>query len=207
LAERRIETTESIKPNNWNKDMKKQKRQKHLFRWPAANSGARLAILGLALAIATPIIAADTQAVPNEHADSIAKNLHAEAGELLDVRLGDLHPTQAVLGYYEVFYKLGRYQAGKDAVNKRFDDWGEANGQTQAKPPVSPDAQLSDQPPCECAVALGQETEDSIAPMKTAVIGLGGRLYLVDGHHTPRPSWKTPTAAPTCICGCAFLPI
>lgn len=112
-----------------------------------------------------------------------SRYIEAKAGDLLEVRIGDLHPTQAVLGYYELYYKLGRYQFGKDAINKRFDDWCEANGQGKAKS-VRPGAKLRDNPPCECTVPLGEETADSLDPMKTAVIGPGGRVYLTDGHHT-----------------------
>lgn len=60
----------------------------------------------------------------------------AQPGDLIDVRLGELHPTQAVLGFDQVFYKLGRYGSDRDeaagGVNKRFDDWCETNGQEEA---------------------------------------------------------------------------
>ena len=58
--------------------------------------------------------------------------LCAKEGDLLDVRIGDVHATQPSLGYDEVYYKLGRYTLGKDTINKKFDDWCEANGQIQA---------------------------------------------------------------------------
>lgn len=49
---------------------------------------------------------------------------------------------------------------------------------------MSPGARLDDPASFTCTVPLGQETEKSVAPMKTAVIGPGGKLYLTDGHHT-----------------------
>jgi len=58
--------------------------------------------------------------------------LCATAGDLVDVRIGDVHATQPSLGYDEVYYKLGRYSLGKDAINKKYDDWCEANGQEAA---------------------------------------------------------------------------
>ncbi|MEQ4610542.1 ParB/Srx family N-terminal domain-containing protein [Streptomyces cavourensis] len=111
----------------------------------------------------------------------------AQPGDLIDVTLGELHPTQAVLGFDQVFYKLGRYGSDRDEAaggfNKRFDDWCETNGQGEAAS-VGPGARLDDPASFTCTVPLGQETEKSIAPMKTAVIGPGGKLYLTDGHHT-----------------------
>lgn len=111
----------------------------------------------------------------------------AQPGDLLDVTLDRLHPTQPVIGYDEVYYKLARYTSGKDAangdLNKRFDDWCEANGQGEAAT-ARPDARLDDPAGFTCTVPLGQETPASVAAMKTAVVGPGGTLYLTDGHHT-----------------------
>ncbi|EHM30463.1 hypothetical protein SPW_1152 [Streptomyces sp. W007] len=111
----------------------------------------------------------------------------AQPGDLIDVRLGELHPTQAVLGFDQVFYKLGRYGSDRDeaagGVNKRFDDWCETNGQEEAAT-AGPGARLDDPSSFSCTVPLGQETPGTIAPMKTAVVGPGGKLYLTDGHHT-----------------------
>jgi hypothetical protein len=111
----------------------------------------------------------------------------AKTGDLLDMRLGDLRATQAVLGYYEVYYKLGRYQYGKDVANggfnKRFDDWCEANGQEKAASATDL-SRLDDPSSFSCTVPVGSETAATIAPMKTAVIGPDGVPYLVDGHHT-----------------------
>lgn len=111
--------------------------------------------------------------------------LCADPDTLLDVRIGDVRATQPSLGYDEVYYKLGRYspEFSKDEINKKFDDWCEANGQQEAAS-VEPDATLLDSSSFTCAVPIGEETADTIAPMKTVVIGPGGTLYLTDGHHT-----------------------
>jgi hypothetical protein len=119
----------------------------------------------------------------------------AKAGDLLEVVLADLHPTQAVLGFDEVYYKLGRYQAGKDTINKRFDDWCEANGQEKAKS-AGPSARLDDPKSFECTVPVGKETPATVDPMKTLVIGGGGRPYLVDGHHTFTSFLESPDGGP-----------
>ena len=41
-------------------------------------------------------------------------------GDLIDVTLGDLHPTQGAIGYDQIYYKLGRYELQPD---KKFDDF------------------------------------------------------------------------------------
>ncbi|MDH6282676.1 ParB/Srx family N-terminal domain-containing protein [Prescottella agglutinans] len=121
--------------------------------------------------------------------------LCAKTGDLLDVRIGDVQATQPSLGYDEVYYKLGRYTRGKDAINKKFDDWCEANGQVKAAT-AAPNASLSDPASFTCEVPLGQETADTIAPMKTVVIGPGGRPYLTDGHHTLTSFYELPDGGP-----------
>ena len=44
----------------------------------------------------------------------------ARVGDLIDVTLGDLHPTQGAIGYDQIYYKLGRYELQPD---KKFDDF------------------------------------------------------------------------------------
>ncbi|WP_348788237.1 ParB-like protein [Leifsonia sp. NPDC080035] len=151
--------------------------------------GAVLAIgtaLG-AVAIAAPAVAAPgaTDVKDPSCVTGDTRALCAEPERLLDVRIGDVHPTQPSLGYDEVYYKLGRYSTAlsKDAVNKKFDDWCEANGQGAAAT-TSAASTLRDSSSFTCTIPLGSETADSIAPMKTVVIGPQGALYLTDGHHT-----------------------
>lgn len=123
----------------------------------------------------------------------------AQPGDLLDVTLDQVRPTQSAVGYDEIYYKLGRYTSPKDElngnINKRFDDWCETNGQGVAAT-VHPGARLADPTTFTCAVALGQETEDSRAEMKTVVVGPGGALYLTDGHHTLTSFLEAPDGGP-----------
>ena len=109
----------------------------------------------------------------------------AKVGDLPTVALAELHPTQAALGYDEVFYRLGRYHTAisKDRINQRFNDWCQANGQGDAAS-AQPDASLQNPESFTCKLPLGQETRASLADMKTAVVGPSGKLYLTDGHHT-----------------------
>jgi len=143
--------------------------------------------LGGSVVSALPAAAADS---PTDVKDAScvagdARALCAPVGDLLDVRIGDVHPTQPSLGYDEVYYKLGRYDAelSKDAVNKKFADWCEANGQGDAAS-AQPGATLRDPSSFTCTVPVGSETAATIEPMKTVVIGPQGVLYLTDGHHT-----------------------
>lgn len=124
-----------------------------------------------------------------------ASPVRAQADELMDVTIGQLHPTQSVLGFDEIYYKLGRYGSTKDEdagdANKRFDDWCETNGQEKADT-VSEGASLDDPSSFSCTVAVGDETADTLAEMKKVVIGPGGTLYLTDGHHTMTTFLETP---------------
>ena len=127
------------------------------------------------------VFACQTQA---ENAQTRAR-CSAKAGDLPTVTLAELHPTQAVVGHDEVLYRLGRYHAdiSKDRINHRFNDWCQANGQGNAASAL-PHASLQDPASFTCKLAVGQETSASLAAMKTAVVGPGGKLYLTDGHHT-----------------------
>jgi hypothetical protein len=162
------------------------------------------AALGSALLTTGPASAADASVVasPSDSVSAAAAGAQTDVRDpsctptstaalcsapdtLLDVRIGDVHPTQPSLGYDEVYYKLGRYTPAlsKDAVNKEFDDWCEANGQEEAAS-VPAGATITDASTFTCTVPVGSETADTIEPMKTVVIGPGGTLYLTDGHHT-----------------------
>ncbi len=149
---------------------------------------ALTATLGAA-AVSTETAAAAPTPITDDRAASCTTgstaDLCAAPDTLLDVRIGDVHPTQPSLGYDEVYYKLGRYSTAlsKDAVNKKFDDWCEANGQEEAETTTATST-LTDPSSFTCTVPVGSETADTIAPMKTVVVGPGGTLYLTDGHHT-----------------------
>ncbi|MEV7087451.1 ParB/Srx family N-terminal domain-containing protein [Streptomyces sp. NPDC093085] len=120
------------------------------------------------------------------HSDAV-RAMCARTGDLLDVTLDQLRPTQPSVGFDQIYYKLGRYSSTKDEqngdVNKRFDDWCETNGQEKAAK-VPAGATLRKPSSFTCTVAVGKETDETRAAMKTVVVGPGGALYLTDGHHT-----------------------
>lgn len=136
-------------------------------------------------------LATVTAALPTAQADTTDDHLSAQRGDFIDVRIGDLLPTQPSLGYDEVMYKLGRYTLGKDATNKKFADWCEASGLLDAGT-VQPGARLDDPSSFSCALEPGHETQESVDLAKSVVIGPGGKLYLTDGHHTLTSFAETP---------------
>lgn len=129
----------------------------------------------------------------------MASASEAEAGDLIEVTLDQLHPAQSSLGHDQIYYKLGRYSSTKDEdrgkFNKRFDEWCETNGQGETDS-VDADAALSDPSTFTCSIPAGEETEDSLAQMKTVVIGPGGALYLTDGHHSLTSFWEAADGGP-----------
>lgn len=118
---------------------------------------------------------------------------NAAAGDLIDVTLGDLHPTQPSLGYDEVFFRVGRYTLGTH--NPLLDAWCVANGQ-QGVASADAGATVADRTSFTCVVPIGSETPETTAGMKTAVIGPGGQVYLTDGHHTLTSFWEVPGGGP-----------
>ena len=115
----------------------------------------------------------------------------AAVGDLLDVTLNELRPTQPSLGYDEVYYRLGRYTLGPGAAANLLDQWCATNGQ-EGLESAPAGASLADPASFRCAVPVGAETDESKIPMKTVVIGPGGQPYLTDGHHTLTSFWEAP---------------
>ncbi len=119
---------------------------------------------------------------------------HAQAfstpkpGEVIEVALDRLHPTQAVVGFDQIYYSLGLFA---DKPEKIFDEYCETNGQGKAdKVPKNADLHRPDSFTCKDPV--GTHPED----MKTVVVGLAGQLYLTDGHHSFTTLWEAPGAGP-----------
>ncbi|MBB1255102.1 ParB/Srx family N-terminal domain-containing protein [Streptomyces alkaliterrae] len=165
---------------------------RRLTRGRALLLAALFALSGAALI--TPSATASAAAAAAESASG-----QNGAEELRWVRLDKLHPTQGAVGHDQVHYKLGRYASTKDEdrgkFNKKYDDWCEANGQGEAAS-VRAHARLDKPGRFSCTIPEGQETADSVAAMKTVVVGPRDRLYLTDGHHTFTSFWETPDGGP-----------
>ncbi|MBN2979291.1 ParB/Srx family N-terminal domain-containing protein [Pseudomonas lactucae] len=109
-------------------------------------------------------------------------------GQIVEVTLEQLHPTQAVVGFDQIDYSLGLFA---DKPAKAFDEYCQTNGQGEADK-VPKHADLHKPESFTCKDPVGTHPED----MKTVVVGPGGQLYLTDGHHSFTTLWETPGAGP-----------
>ncbi|WP_322047192.1 ParB/Srx family N-terminal domain-containing protein [Paraburkholderia sp. J67] len=118
----------------------------------------------------------------------------ATANQVLDVTLGDLHPTQAALGYDQIYYKLGRYEAD---ITKEFDDFCADEGLTGlASSGSSASSTLTDATSYTCTVT--DTTQRDTTVLNPVVIGPNGdTLYLTDGHHGSSTYYEVPNGGPT----------
>lgn len=127
--------------------------------------------------------------------------LAAKEGDVIEVVIDDLLPTQGAIGYDQVYYKLGRWQGDfnrptwqadpennlvylNKTVGKKFSDYCEAIGAKKRDDFKSIDelkkADLKNLNSFGCKERPGTE----LADLKTVVVGYDGKLYLTDGHHT-----------------------
>jgi hypothetical protein len=109
-------------------------------------------------------------------------------GDVIEVSLDQVHPTQAVIGFDQVYYKLERFAKDRQ---KLFDEICESNGQVEAKT-VSESADPLNPESFTCKDEPNAHPE----AMKTVVVGPGGQFYLTDGHHTFTTLWELPGAGP-----------
>ena len=156
---------------------------------------APLSALLLGCIAAFPALA-DANCTKTAETPAAAQRCTLAADDIVEVSLSEVRPTQPALGYDEVQYRLGRFKFGKDAVNKRFDDWCEVGGLGGAVS-ASANATLRDPSTFQCKLAIGAETRASRDGMKTAVIGPRGRVHLTDGHHTLTSFWEAEDGGPT----------
>jgi len=164
---------------------------------------ARLAALAL-VPLALAACGGDDDDDNDASADTPTRNtayLDAKPGDVLKVRIEELNPTQAAIGYDQIYYKLGRWQGDfdrptwaadatqqlkyiNDTVGKKFGDYCEDAGADGAEKFTSIDearaARLDDPASFHCTEAPGTHPD----VMKTVVVGWDGNLYLTDGHHS-----------------------
>jgi len=155
--------------------------------------------------VTPPPAVVDPAPEPEPQPETPSRNtayLSAKPGDVIQVRIEELHPTQAAIGYDQIYYKLGRWQGdfsrptwSADAamqldyldrtVGKKFDDYCEDMGGTEraqkfADIAAARAARLDQPATFACKDAPGTHTEN----LKTVVVGWDGNLYLTDGHHT-----------------------
>lgn len=102
--------------------------------------------------------------------------LAAPSGDIIEITLGELHPTQPALGYRQMDYKQGRFAVDREKFFDEFCETGGQGGIAQFEEASSLHATDS----FTCTDPVGTHPED----MKTAVIAPNGGFYLTDGHHT-----------------------
>lgn len=145
------------------------------------------------LCLSSPM-AASAQAIAPPSADVAATPyLAARAGDVLQVRIDRLHPTQTAIGYDEVYYKLGRY---RDDARQKFDDYCEDNGQRGVKEFDAQRSRLAAPSTFACKQAAPRAGDETARKLKTVVIGPAGVLYLTDGHHTVSTLRAQPDGGP-----------
>lgn len=118
------------------------------------------------------------------HANADDHLANVKAGDVIPVQLHQLKPTQAAVGYDQIFYKLGRYA---DDTEKKFDEICETNGQKGVKT-FNSKSNVAIADSFECAEPVGSVKKD----MKTVIISPDNQLYLTDGHHTFNVFWHMP---------------
>ena len=111
-----------------------------------------------------------------------------QPGQVIEVSLEQLHPTQAVVGFDQIYYSLGLFA---DKPAKVFDEYCETNGQGEADK-VPKGADLHTPASFSCKDPVGTHPDE----MKTVVVGPGGQLYLTDGHHSFTTLWEVPGGGP-----------
>lgn len=104
-----------------------------------------------------------------------------KVGDVIEVQLSQLNPTQPSIGYDQVFYKLGRFQVD---LKKQFDEICEANGQKGLES-FNEQSVQADRDSFSCKEAIGSRANE----MKTVVLAPDNNYYLTDGHHTFNTFW------------------
>jgi len=102
-------------------------------------------------------------------------------GDIINVTLSELVPTQFSIGFDQIFYKLGRFDKDK---KKMFDEICKTNGQ-KGIASFNKHSTAHDPQTFSCKKTVGTVKKE----MKTVVIAPNGRYYLTDGHHTLNVFW------------------
>lgn len=131
-----------------------------------------------------------SMAVANDAApDSIPDTgLFPKSADIIQLSLSDLRPTQAVVGFDQIYYKLGRFQYDP---KKLFDEICEVNGQQGVA-----DIPATAKPNVAASFSCKQPVGTHKADMKTVVLAPDNHYYLTDGHHTFNTFWQMPQGGP-----------
>lgn len=110
--------------------------------------------------------------------------LSAKPGDVIQVKLNDLHPTQSAVGKLQIAGDLADYASDPKSL---FNDLCKVQGAGKL---AEIDASSTPKDPASysCKLAIGTNKSD----MNTVDVGPEGKLYLTDGHHAFNSFWDVP---------------
>lgn len=110
--------------------------------------------------------------------------LSAKAGDIIQIKLGELHPTQSAVGKLQIAGALADYVSDSKSLFNHLCKVQGAGKQAEIDALSTP----KDPASYHCKLAIGTHKSD----MNTVDIGPGGKLYLTDGHHAFNSFWDVP---------------
>ncbi len=108
--------------------------------------------------------------------------------DIIEVQLRDIHPTQPIVGFDEIYYKLQRFTEDR---RKIFREYCKHNGQLEVSN-LTDASNLHDPTSFSCLEPVGMTR----SAVKTVVIAPNGQLYLTNGHHSLIEFWNMPGGGP-----------
>lgn len=118
------------------------------------------------------------------HAAPAVSYSKAKAGDILLVKLSELHPTQIAVGKLQIAGSLAEYTQDRKALFKtlcKTQGAGKLSEMSSSSTPEDPSSYT-------CKLAIGTDKKE----MNTVDIGPTGKLYLTDGHHGFNSFWDAP---------------
>ncbi|WP_300005824.1 ParB/Srx family N-terminal domain-containing protein [uncultured Cedecea sp.] len=118
------------------------------------------------------------------HAAPSPSYTEAKPGDIIQIRLSELHPTQMSVGKLQVNGTLAEYAEDTKTLFKTLCKTQGAGKLREINSSSTPDDPSS----YTCELAAGTEKKQ----MNTVDIGPEGKLYLTDGHHGLNSLWNAP---------------
>jgi len=118
------------------------------------------------------------------HAAPAVSYSQAKTGDILQVKLSELHPTQMAVGKLQIAGSLAEYARDEKALFKTLCETqgaGKLREMSSSSTPQDPSSYT-------CKQATGTDKKE----MNTVDIGPTGQLYLTDGHHGFNSFWDAP---------------
>lgn len=110
--------------------------------------------------------------------------IEAKPGEIVQVKLSELHPTQMAVGKLQIAGSLAEYSQDKKSLFKTLCEMQGAGKLSEMSASSTP----QDPSSYHCKSAIGSDKKN----MNTVDVGPSGKLYLTDGHHGFNSLWNAP---------------